>query len=93
MNILLIGNGFDLAHNLPTKYEHFLNFCIAASRIYTYSQGENTNDYIHDVLDKQTNNLNNSFKEKLRDLYESRKFTEKTHIARKTSLRGKTQAG
>ena len=25
MNILVIGNGFDLAHGLPTKYEHFLN--------------------------------------------------------------------
>ena len=23
-NILLVGNGFDLAHELPTKYEHFL---------------------------------------------------------------------
>ena len=26
MNILVIGNGFDLAHDLPTKYEHFLEF-------------------------------------------------------------------
>lgn len=26
MNILLIGNGFDLAHDLPTKYSHFLEF-------------------------------------------------------------------
>lgn len=26
MNILVIGNGFDLAHGLPTKYEHFLEF-------------------------------------------------------------------
>ena len=26
MNILVIGNGFDIAHNLPTKYEHFLQF-------------------------------------------------------------------
>lgn len=26
MNILIIGNGFDLAHGLPTKYEHFLKF-------------------------------------------------------------------
>lgn len=26
MNILLIGNGFDLAHGLPTKYEQFLDF-------------------------------------------------------------------
>ena len=24
MNILVIGNGFDLAHRLPTKYTDFL---------------------------------------------------------------------
>lgn len=24
MNILVIGNGFDLAHGLPTKYGDFL---------------------------------------------------------------------
>lgn len=26
MNILIIGNGFDLAHKLPTKYGQFLDF-------------------------------------------------------------------
>ena len=26
MNILIIGNGFDLAHKLPTKYTDFLDF-------------------------------------------------------------------
>ena len=26
MNILVIGNGFDIAHGLPTKYSDFLNF-------------------------------------------------------------------
>ncbi len=26
--ILIIGNGFDIAHGLPTKYEDFLDFCI-----------------------------------------------------------------
>ena len=26
MNILVIGNGFDLAHGLPTKYRDFLKF-------------------------------------------------------------------
>lgn len=26
MNILVIGNGFDLAHGLPTKYTDFLGF-------------------------------------------------------------------
>lgn len=27
MEILLIGNGFDLAHGLPTRYRDFLDFC------------------------------------------------------------------
>lgn len=26
MNIIVIGNGFDIAHNLPTKYTEFLEF-------------------------------------------------------------------
>ncbi|MBQ8999135.1 MAG: hypothetical protein IJ086_10685 [Clostridium sp.] len=26
MNILVIGNGFDLAHGLPTKYYDFIEF-------------------------------------------------------------------
>lgn len=32
MNILIIGNGFDLAHGLPTKYEHFLKYVDAFKR-------------------------------------------------------------
>lgn len=36
MNILIIENGFDLAHGLPTKYGDFLDFCERARRIYTY---------------------------------------------------------
>ena len=39
MNILVIGNGFDLAHGLPTGYPDFLEFCKRARRIYTY-EGE-----------------------------------------------------
>jgi len=27
MNILIIGNGFDLAHSLPTRYTDFLKYC------------------------------------------------------------------
>lgn len=26
MNILVVGNGFDLAHDLPTRYSDFLDF-------------------------------------------------------------------
>lgn len=25
MNILMVGNGFDLSHYLPTKYDHFMD--------------------------------------------------------------------
>ena len=27
MDILILGNGFDIAHKLPTKYSDFLNYC------------------------------------------------------------------
>ncbi len=36
MEILLIGNGFDLEHDLPTHYKDFLDFCDKARRIYTF---------------------------------------------------------
>lgn len=36
MNMLIVGNGFDLAHGRPTKYEHFLQFldCILRAKDY-----------------------------------------------------------
>lgn len=51
MNILLIGNGFDLAHNLPTKYSDFLNFLdfrkqSFLSKPYIKSNKYNSIDYI-----------------------------------------------
>lgn len=33
MNILVIGNGFDLAHGLPTRYGDFLEFSIMIDNI------------------------------------------------------------
>ena len=35
MNILVIGNGFDLEHELPTKYEEFLEFAYLEISKYT----------------------------------------------------------
>ena len=32
--ILLIGNGFDLAHGLPTSYSYFLDFCDKVEKIF-----------------------------------------------------------
>lgn len=34
--ILILGNGFDLAHGLPTKYSHFLDFCQRVEEIWRY---------------------------------------------------------
>jgi len=38
--ILILGNGFDLAHALPTKYSHFLDFCQRVECIWTYGLGK-----------------------------------------------------
>lgn len=51
MNILVIGNGFDLAHGLPTKYTDFLFFCNAVKSIIKNNDIEdqipkNEEDYI-----------------------------------------------
>ena len=42
MKILVIGNGFDLALGLPTKYTDFLNFTKIMS--FTYNQTSYTNN-------------------------------------------------
>lgn len=34
--ILILGNGFDLAHGLPTRYTDFLKFCRRLEIIYTF---------------------------------------------------------
>lgn len=41
MNILIIGNGFDLAHKLPTKYSDFLNEVQKDSKFQKYLQKNN----------------------------------------------------
>ncbi|TCH62156.1 AbiH family protein [Acinetobacter sp. ANC 4862] len=88
MNILIVGNGFDLSHYLPTKYDHFMDVMAAI-------EGKNTggkvpNLKIHtvhewmDILDEMflKNKNSNSFKfemsfdelfSKIRDI----KFIEK----------------
>lgn len=33
MNILILGNGFDLAHSLPTKYTEFLTFIDVVTKV------------------------------------------------------------
>ena len=44
-NILIIGNGFDLAHGLPTTYNAFLKFLSVFKTVYTESTLTNYNYY------------------------------------------------
>lgn len=71
MEILLIGNGFDLAHKLPTQYKDFLEFCEKARRIYTFSAdakvGAFENKYLKDW------EYNQDIKDSLKAAYQSRK--------------------
>jgi hypothetical protein len=46
MNLLIVGNGFDLAHGLPTRYTDFLRYC---------------RDYNEDNLISKSNELNEEF--------------------------------
>lgn len=73
MNILVIGNGFDLAHGLPTKYTDFLKFVEVIMQVIKM----NSNDSVHKIdwkdintkieciIKKKTGNIpNNIFSQK-----------------------------
>lgn len=69
MNILVIGNGFDKAHNLPTSYNDFLDYIMIVNN--SSEQGIHRNDrfYVqvkkfisenHDKLDEFKKMVNNN---------------------------------
>lgn len=51
MNILVIGNGFDLAHKLPTGYTDFLKFVEKFTRFYDKDELESSS--LQDLRDKK----------------------------------------
>lgn len=68
MNILVIGNGFDLAHGLPTKYEHFLEFVKVIGQVIKVHDKEslnsiewgNINSQIKKLIEKNMGNVRNN---------------------------------
>ena len=70
MNILIIGNGFDLAHRLPTEYGDFLNFCERARRIYTFRENAFLNEYKINNIDNW--NMNDNIKNVLLEAFDRR---------------------
>lgn len=65
MNILIVGNGFDLSHYLPTKYEHFMG---VMKNIESWSSPDE-NMYFDDLFDKD-----NSFFQKTKSIYQAEKI-------------------
>ncbi len=74
----MIGNGFDLAHGLPTRYKDFLEFCEKATLIYEEElngfEDEYNKRYLHDWSFNDTIKqlLNQAFQSKV---YENLKWT------------------
>ena len=70
MEILLIGNGFDIEHNLPTSYSCFLDFCKKVGKIYTYDISVPKEVYENEVLNCW--DFDESIKERLLSAFEAR---------------------
>ena len=70
MNILVIGNGFDLAHGLPTRYGDFLEFCERARRIFTFYEDAPLDDYKSKNIDNW--DMNDYIKNALLDVFKNR---------------------
>lgn len=60
--ILLIGNGFDLAHGLPTSYSYFLDFCDKIKEILLFPDFSN-DEWKKDIILNW--DIDNSIKSKL----------------------------
>ncbi len=70
--VLILGNGFDLAHKLPTRYSDFLEFCKKMEYIYSFRcDGSRENEYRAKHLTEWT--INNEIKEMLFEAFRSRK--------------------
>ena len=77
MEILLIGNGFDLEHDLPTRYKDFLDFCDKARRIYIFRKDASLYEYTQKNLDNWEMNIH--IKEILSKAFENRKCKKKVN--------------
>lgn len=67
MNILVIGNGFDLAHGLPTKYRDFLEFVKVIKQVIRICNGENSLDIDWGNTNSQIKELMKKNMEKIQD--------------------------
>ena len=71
MDILVLGNGFDLAHGLPTGYIDFLEFCKSVMPIYKEIENLPVVNYYTEIL--ADIKINNEIKDYLDEAFKSRK--------------------
>ena len=74
-NLLIIGNGFDLAQGLPTSYRDFMEFAEAFRYIYTLDNNARVEEYEGKLryFDNKENGNYGQIKEQLLTLMASRK--------------------
>lgn len=70
MKLLLIGNGFDLAHGLPTSYKDFLEFCKIVKWIYSPIEHDFLRDFSREDIDGW--DTNSDIKKIVLDAFEKR---------------------
>lgn len=72
--VLILGNGFDLAHGLPTKYSHFLEFCKRVEMVWRYGlgSGKNVSEFKRTWIDNWK--INESISVAIVTAYENRKM-------------------
>lgn len=58
-NVLVIGNGYDLAHNLKTKYDDFIQYIRAAEEDDSFILKQEDREFIHKCI--ETNGFLNYF--------------------------------
>lgn len=74
MEMLLIGNGFDLEHNLPTSYRDFLDFCKKVENLYEFVDGNHQYEFQKMHLDNWK--TDDSIKKTLSSAFSERKRKE-----------------
>ena len=72
MNILILGNGFDIAHGLKTKYTDFLNYCKNEEQ---YKHFCTTNIWMKHFLTRQSE-LGDTWIDLETEIYEVIKFIQ-----------------
>ena len=73
--VLILGNGFDLAHGLPTRYSDFLEFCQRVNTIWTYNPESNNGQTKKDYAEKWIKNweTDSTIKKDILDAFAGRK--------------------